>query len=87
LRFRARARRDRKLGAWAAEKLGLSGDAANAFAVALAEQQLEAPDDEALIGELAAALAKVEPPISEHRLRRRLDELGAEAMRELQAGR
>jgi hypothetical protein len=32
LRFKANARRNRMLGAWAAEKLGLTGDAAMAYA-------------------------------------------------------
>ena len=32
LRFKATARRNKMLGLWAAEKLGLSGDAANAYA-------------------------------------------------------
>ena len=32
LRFKANARRNKLLGLWAAEKLGLAGDAANAYA-------------------------------------------------------
>jgi hypothetical protein len=32
LRFKANARRNKLLGLWAAEKLGLSGDAANVYA-------------------------------------------------------
>ena len=32
LRFKANARRNKMLGLWAAEKLGISGDAANAYA-------------------------------------------------------
>src|SRR5215813_13543208 len=32
LRFKANARRNKMLGLWAAEKMGLSGDAANAYA-------------------------------------------------------
>jgi hypothetical protein len=32
LRFKANARRNKLLGLWAAEKLGVSGDAANAYA-------------------------------------------------------
>src|SRR5436190_19033357 len=32
LRFKATARRNRMLGLWAAEKLGIAGDAANAYA-------------------------------------------------------
>jgi hypothetical protein len=49
LRFKANARRNKMLGLWAAEKLGLSGDAANAYAkeVIMADFE-EAGDDDVL---------------------------------------
>ena len=87
LRFKGRARRNRKLGNWAAEKLGLQGEAAQAYAAALAERQFDKPDIEALVAELSGALENVEPKISEHRIRRRLEDFDHEAARELQAGR
>jgi hypothetical protein len=87
LRFKARARRNRRLGDWAAEQLGLSGQARQDYAGALIERQVGAPDDETLVAELAKALESVEPPISEHRIRRRLEEFEGEATREIQAGR
>lgn len=83
LRFRARARRNRKLGFWAGEARGLSGPALAEYEAAYVARASEAGDDEALVTELVAAL----PEISEHRIRRRLDEFGQEAMREIQAGR
>ena len=86
LRFKARARRNRRLGAWAGERLGLSGQALEDYATALVEREVAAADDEALVAELARALESVEPKVSEHRIRRRLDEFGQEALRELQAG-
>jgi hypothetical protein len=87
LRFKVRARRDRRLGAWAAEMLGLTGDAAKDYAVSLAERQLQGGDDETLVADLTIALDTVEPKISAHRIRRRLEEFGAEAARAIQAGR
>src|SRR5580704_17935417 len=84
LRFKARARRNRRLGDWAAEQLGLSGQARQDYVAALVERQVGAPDDEALVGELAKALENVEPHISEHRIRRRLERLEGEAAREIQ---
>jgi hypothetical protein len=47
LRFKANARRNKLLGLWAAEKLGISGDAANAYAkdVVMADFE-EAGDDD-----------------------------------------
>ena len=49
LRFKANARRNKLLGLWAAEKLGLTGDAANAYAkeVVMADFE-EAGDDDVL---------------------------------------
>jgi hypothetical protein len=49
LRFKANARRNKMLGLWAAEKMGLSGDAAEAYAkeVVVADFE-EAGDDDVL---------------------------------------
>ncbi len=83
LRFRARTRRNRKLGAWAGEARGLIGTALADYEAAFVARTIEAGDDKALVAELVAAL----PEISEHRIRRRLDEFGQEAFAEIQAGR
>ena len=85
LRFKARARRNRKLGLWAGEKLGLSGPELARYAEDLVARAVAEGDDEALVGALVAALAPAE--VSEHRIRRRLEEFAAEAAREIQAGR
>jgi hypothetical protein len=87
VRFKARARRNRRMAAWAGEKLGLSGEPLQAYVAALVEPQLEAPDDEALVLEIGKSLENVEPKISQHRIRRRLEEFGLEATREIQSGR
>src|SRR6476619_5401038 len=44
LRFKAHARRNRMLGMWAAEKLGLSGDAAGAYAKDVVMAELDGQD-------------------------------------------
>ena len=85
LRFKARARRNRKLGAWAGDKLGLAGHALQDYAAALVARGLVAPDDEALALELAEALKPRE--VSLHRVRRQMATFEAEAMAEIQAGR
>ena len=85
LRFKARARRNRKLGAWAGGKLGLEGRALQDYAAALVERGLTTADDEAMASELAEAL---EPRgVSLHRVRRHMETFAAEAMAEIQAGR
>jgi hypothetical protein len=86
LRFKARARRNRRLGDWVAEQLGLSDQARQDYVAALVDRQVGAPDDDALVAELAKALENVEPQISEHRIRRRLAEFEGDAAREIQAG-
>jgi len=84
LRFKARARRNRMLGAWAGGKLGLEGQALQDYAAALVERGLVIADDEALAAEIAKAL---EPhDISLHRVRRHMATFAAEAAAEIQAG-
>ena len=85
LRFKARARRNRKLGRWAGESLGLSGPALDGYAEGFVARAVASGDDEALVADLVAALTPV--AMSEHRVRRRLEEFAAEALKELQAGR
>jgi hypothetical protein len=85
LRFRARARRNRKLAEWAGGKLGLSGPPLEGYAAGFVAREVENADDEALVADLVKALAPV--AMSEHRIRRRLEEFEAVAMREIQAGR
>ena len=46
LRFKAHARRNRMLGMWAAEKLGLSGDAAGVYAKDVVMAELDGQDVE-----------------------------------------
>ncbi len=46
LKFKAEARRNKLLGLWAAEKLGISGDAADAYAKEVVKADFEEPGDE-----------------------------------------
>ena len=63
--FKATARRNKLLGAWAAEKLGLSGDAATAYAKDVVMADFEevfkapfpVPDEETLAGGLSNTIA------------------------------
>ncbi len=86
LRFKAMARRNKLFGLWAAEKLGLSGPEADAYAKEVIKAAfLEAGDDHVLrkvMGDLEAA--KVAQ--SDHQLRRTMDELMQTAVDQLKAG-
>jgi hypothetical protein len=48
-KFRARARRNVLLGLWVAEKLGITGDAAHAYAREVVAADLERPGDDDVI--------------------------------------
>ena len=87
LRFRSLARRNKLIGLWAAEKLGIRGDAAVSYARALVDAQVGKDDDEALAAWLGHELASLDPPLSAHRIRRRIDEMTVRAAKEIFAGK
>ncbi len=87
LRFKSLARRNKLLGLWAAGKLGLSEPEAEAYAMRFVAAQVENDDDNALAAWLGKELAHLDPPMSEHRVQRRIGELTAIAAREIFEGR
>ena len=84
LAFKARARRDRHVGLWAAEKLGLSGGAADDYAAALLQANLREATDEKLVTRLVADLAP--KGIGEHTIRHELAEQLVAATQALRQG-
>lgn len=58
LQFRVAARRDRLVGHWAAERMGLSGAEADAYAAAIVREDLKEAGDEDVIRKLVADLAQ-----------------------------
>jgi len=87
LRFKALSRRNRAVGRWAAEKLGLTGDAATRYVEAFAKPQVEGEDDEQLVARLADAFAKAGVDLSAHRIRRKFEAAMTEAIAEIEAGK
>lgn len=87
LRFRSLARRNKLVGLWAAEKLGLHGDAATQYARELVEAQVGKDDDEALAVWLDHQLSSLDPPLSAHRIRRRIAEMTLRAAKEIFEGK
>lgn len=57
LQFKVSARRDRLVGLWAAEKLGHSGEAAEAYAKTIVIADLEEAGDEDVVRKLVADLS------------------------------
>ncbi len=82
LRFRATARRNKLLGHWAAETLGLSGAAADDYVKIVVRADFEKPGDENLIAKIAADLAG---KASAAEIRVKLEALMLEAVTQVEA--
>jgi hypothetical protein len=87
LRFRALSRRNRAVGEWAAEKLGLTGDASDRYANAFAQPRIEGDTDETLIARLHDELVMAGVDVSAHRIRRKLEAAMNDAIAEIEAGK
>jgi hypothetical protein len=85
LKFKATARRDKLLGLWAAEKLGLTGAAAEAYAKEVVVADIEATGDHDMFGKIRKDLDAKGVTLSDHQIRRTMDELMARAITEIKA--
>ena len=83
LRFRAEARRNKKLGLWAAEKLGQSGAGAEAYAKSVVAADFEEKGDEDVFRKIRADFDAAGVAQSDHQIRRTMDELMAIAIEEI----
>lgn len=83
LRFRATARRNRLLGEWAAEKLGKTGEEAQAYAKAVVAADFEEAGDEDVFRKLRKDLDAANVAVSDHQIRRTMDEMLARAVDEV----
>ncbi|MEP9353170.1 DUF1476 domain-containing protein [Xanthobacter sp. KR7-65] len=82
-RFKALARRNKKLGLWAAEKLGLAGDEAQAYAKDVVVADLQEAGDEDVFRKLRADFDAKGVDVSDHQIRRSMDEFLALAAAEV----
>ena len=85
-KFKAEARRNRLLGLWAAEKLGISGDAATAYAKEVVASDFEESGDADVLRKVLGDLTAKGVAISEPELRAKMDELMATAVMQVKAG-
>jgi hypothetical protein len=85
-KFKAEARRNRLLGLWAAGKLGMSGDAANAYAREVVAAEFSEGGDAAVVRKLMSDLAAKGIAITETELRTQMTELMARAVAQVKAG-
>ena len=84
-KFKAEARRNKLLGLWVAEKLGISGDAANAYAREVVAADFEPPGDNDVIHKVLRDLAAKGVPLDEEQVRAQMDTLMAEAIAQVKA--
>lgn len=84
LKFRATARRNKLLGLWAAEKLGKTGEAAEAYAKEVVKADFEEAGDEDVFRRVRADFDKAGVAQSDHQIRRQMSDLLAEAVRQIQ---
>lgn len=87
LKFKATARRNKLLGLWTAEKLGLAGDAADAYAKEVVKADFEEAGDEDVFRKVRGDLDAKQVAISDHQIRRQMEELMATAVEQIQSGK
>ncbi len=83
LRFKATVRRNKLLGLWAAEKLGKSGDDAEAYAKEVVSADFEEAGDHDVLRKVKSDFDAAGVAQSEHQIRRTMDELMAEAVEQV----
>ena len=85
LEFKATARRNKLLGLWAAELLGISGAEAEAYAKSVVKADLDRPGDQDVVDKILADFKARGVDLSEHRLKKRMAELMATAVAQVQS--
>jgi hypothetical protein len=87
LAFKANARRAKLVGAWAAGELGKTGADADAYAKAVVMADFEEAGDDDVFRKVRADLnAGGRTDISDHVIRRTMDEMMAMAIEQVKAG-
>ncbi|WP_299620780.1 DUF1476 domain-containing protein [Pelagibius sp.] len=84
LQFRTEVRRNKLLGQWiATELLALEGEAVEAYAKDVIASDLDEPGPDDVVRKVMGDLQAKAVDFSEHRLRHRMDELLAEAKKQI----
>jgi len=83
LKFKAIARRNKLLGLWAAEKLGRSGEEAEAYAKEVVKSDFEEAGDDDVFRKVRADFDAAGVQQSDHQIRRQMEDLLAEAVEQV----
>jgi hypothetical protein len=86
LRFKASARRNKLLGLWAAGKMGLAGDAADAYAKEVVVADFEESGDDDVLRKVSGDFKAKGVAIDDAELRRTMTELMEQAIVQIKAG-
>lgn len=84
LEFKAMARRNKLLGLWAAEKMGLSGADADAYAKEVVKSDFQEAGDHDVFRKVKADLDAKDAGQSEHQIRREMEDLLTKAREQVQ---
>ena len=85
LQFKAGARRNKLLGLWAAEKMGLTGADADAYAKSVVVADFEEAGDDDVFRKIRKDLDAKGVAQSDHQIRRTMDELMQTAIEQIKA--
>lgn len=81
--FRVVARRNKLAGLWAADKMGLTKEEADAYAQAVVQAEFEEMGDEDVVRKLLGDLTAAQVEIADGDIRKVLDDKTVEARRQL----
>jgi hypothetical protein len=87
LKFKATARRNKLLGRWAAEKLGMTGEEAESYAKSVVLSDLEEPGEEDVFRKVRSDFDGAGVEQSDHQIRRTMEELMDEAIGQIEGER
>jgi hypothetical protein len=87
LRFKATARRNKLLGLWVAEKLGISGADADAYAKAVVMADFEEAGDDDVFRKVRKDLDDKKVAVSDQDIRTAMVDLMAQAIDQIKTGR
>jgi hypothetical protein len=85
LEFKATARRNKLLGLWAANLLGVHGVEAESYAKTVVKADLEQPGDQDVVNKLLGDFKQRGIDMSEHRLRKQMTELMSSAIAQIRS--
>ena len=87
LEFKAQARRAKLVGLWAAELMGLEGDAVESYAKSVVLSDLEEAGVEDVFKKIRTDLDMHSVEKSDHQIRTKMEELLIEARKQVQEGK